>query len=165
MAQLVALLLRGFWCVGDKRSGGQAVANLSSLLRKLRVGRVAVAQVLSMKTRLLIERCVRALERKCEILWGLLDAVEAAHRRPRLAPHARLRDEDDGALVVLPERAVRVNHTGKGILGLCDGERTAEALACCMRERHPGEAGVEAHVHEFLAEMEDLGVLARPRPS
>src|SRR4030095_8608315 len=27
------------------------------------------------------ERCVAAIERKCEILWILLDAVEGAHRR------------------------------------------------------------------------------------
>ncbi|NNL65835.1 MAG: pyrroloquinoline-quinone synthase PqqC, partial [Myxococcales bacterium] len=37
------------------------------------------------------ERCAAALERKCEILWDLLDAVEAAHRRPRLVPHAQVR--------------------------------------------------------------------------
>ena len=37
------------------------------------------------------QRCIAALERKCEILWSLLDAIERAHLAPRLAPHAELR--------------------------------------------------------------------------
>ena len=39
------------------------------------------------------DRCAAALESKCEILWRLLDAIEAAHARPRLSPHAQLRHE------------------------------------------------------------------------
>lgn len=110
------------------------------------------------------DRCVAALERKCEILWRLLDAVEAAGRRPRLAAHARLRpDPADGApTVVLPERAVRLNRSGEAILALCDGQRSAEAIAVALREAHPDADGIETEVHGFLAEMERLGVLVRP---
>lgn len=106
-------------------------------------------------------RCIAALERKCEILWRLLDAVEAAGRRPCVSPHAQLRDdpETDGLLVVLPERAVRVSDSGREILALCDGARSAAAIAEALRERHPGVREIEPDVHAFLAQMERLGVV------
>jgi len=108
------------------------------------------------------ERCVAALERKCEILWSLLDAIEAAQRRPRLSPHAVSREDEErpgGLLAVLPERAVRLNPAGREILELCDGERTAEAVAALLAERHREEPRVEDDVHEFLADMTRLGVV------
>lgn len=116
------------------------------------------------RTRAAQERCVAALERKCEILWSLLDAVEEAHRRPRLSPHAALRDdEEDPArlVIVLPERAVRLNAAGREILALCDGARSADAIARTLAARHPEEPEVYADVHDFLAEMTRLGVVAR----
>ncbi len=108
------------------------------------------------------DRCVAALERKCEILWSLLDAVEAAHRRPRLSPHADLRaDGEPGRwLVVLPERAVRLNESGHEILALCDAERSVEAIVAQLAARHPEVEALEADVHHFVGEMERLGVLA-----
>jgi pyrroloquinoline-quinone synthase len=111
------------------------------------------------------ERCVAALARKCEILWQLLDAVEAAHARPRLAPHAELRRDPAGeaTLAVLPERAVALNATGREILALCDGDRTAAEVASELRRRHGGEAEIESDVHAFLGEMERLGVVRLER--
>jgi pyrroloquinoline-quinone synthase len=111
------------------------------------------------------ERCLHALERKCEILWRLLDAVEAAGRRPRLVSHALLRPDADASkiLVVLPERAVRVNTSGREILDRCDGVRTAEGIAEGLRREHPEVAELENDVHEFLEEMERLGVLESTR--
>jgi len=106
------------------------------------------------------ERCLAALRRKCEILWSLLDAVERATARPRLAEHALLRDEPDGSrMVVLPERAVRVAGSGVEILALCDGRRTGVDVAAAMVERHPGRAGVADDVHDFLEEMDAAGAL------
>jgi pyrroloquinoline-quinone synthase len=106
------------------------------------------------------DRVVAALERKCEILWRLLDAVEAAGRRPRLSRHAALLDEPEGSfLAVLPERAVRVNATGREILGLCTGEASAEAIAAELARRYPATASIEDDVHGFLAEMEQARVL------
>ncbi len=109
------------------------------------------------------ERCVAALERKCEILWALLDAVEAAHARLRPASHAQLRDEcaDGSATLVLPERAVKLDANAREILDLCDGERTSEWVAQELRVRHPGASELEDDVHDFLREMERLGVLER----
>ena len=111
------------------------------------------------------ERCVAAVERKCEILWSLLDAVEAAHRRLRLSPHVLLRDDAEQPgrqIAVLPERGVRVTEAGREILALCDGARTADEIAVELCARHPDEANVYADVHAFLDSMERLGVLERP---
>lgn len=110
------------------------------------------------------ERCARALLRKCEILWQLLDGVEWGARRPRLAVGARLRDDDsDGPLVVLSERAVQLNGTGREILGLADGVRTMCDIAAALRSRHSGPPEVEREAYAFLEEMEQLGVL-EPAP-
>jgi pyrroloquinoline-quinone synthase len=106
------------------------------------------------------DRCAAALERKCEILWRLLDAIEAGHARPRLSPHAQLRDEGGELLVVLPERAVKPSASGREILELCDGERSAVAIAKELRRRHPDVGGLAGDVYEFLASMQRLGVLA-----
>ena len=108
------------------------------------------------------ERCVAAVERKCEILWSLLDAVESAHRRLRLSPHALLRDDDEDSarlLAVLPERAVRIDASGREILALCDGTRSADDVARALAARHPGVAQVFDDVHAFLGEMQRLGVV------
>jgi pyrroloquinoline-quinone synthase len=107
------------------------------------------------------ERCVAALERKCEILWSLLDAIEAAHGRPRLSRHALLRvdEQDAGALVVLPERGVKIGGSGREIVALCDGVRTTRELVAALRERHPEAAGLEEDVYAFVDQMLGLGVL------
>ena len=110
------------------------------------------------------QRCIDALERKCEILWGLLDAVEAAHRCPHLAPHAMLREDKErpgNLLAVLPERGVRINESGREILELCDGVRSSNAIATMLRERHPDIEHLGSEVHEFLDQMETLGVIDR----
>jgi len=106
-------------------------------------------------------RCLAAVERKCEILWRLLDAVDAAGRRPRLAPAAVLRSDpvEGQSLVVLPERAVKLEASAREILELCDGARSADAVAEELHRRHPDEPELEADVHVFLAAMERLGVL------
>ena len=109
------------------------------------------------------ERCIAALTRKCEILWGFLDAVEAANARPRLPSHAQLRPDPEGehTLVVLPERAVRLDANAREILDLCDGERSSQAVAGALRARHVEAEGIEADVHDFLDEMQRIGVLER----
>jgi len=108
------------------------------------------------------ERCVTAVERKCAILWSLLDAVEAAHRWPTLSSHVLLRPDDErpgSQLAVLSERAVRLNPAGAEILALCDGTRSADEVARVLEERHADEARVFEDVHDFLGEMTRLGVV------
>ena len=104
-------------------------------------------------------RCLAALEEKCDILWSLLDAVEAACRRPSLSPHAMVREEEGATMVVLPERAVKLGGSGREILDACDGERSRDAVARLMRDRHPEIDGIVDDVHEFFDAMEKLGVL------
>jgi len=114
------------------------------------------------RTRADQQRCVDAVERKCEILWSLLDAVEAAHRRPRRSRHVLLRadaERPDGQLAVLPERAVRLNAASAEILALCDGEQSADEIARTLAARHPDTPQAFADVHEFLGEMARLGVI------
>ena len=103
------------------------------------------------------QRCVAALERKCEILWSLLDAVEASGRRPRISPHADL--DADRSLAVMPERAVELNATGCEILALCDGTRSVAELGAAVSARHAGDPQVVRDVHDFVDHMRDLGVL------
>ncbi len=113
------------------------------------------------------QRCVEALERKCEILWSLLDAVEQAHRAPRIASHVQLRgdpEQPEKWLAVLPERAVRVNEAGHEILELCDGERSAEALMATLRARHPGVERLSEDVCDFLDNMARIGVVSWSDP-
>jgi pyrroloquinoline-quinone synthase len=114
------------------------------------------------RTRADQDRCLGALERKCEILWSLLDAIEASHRRPVLSPHLVLRDDEERPgqqIAVLPERGVRVNESGREILDLCDGTCSAEAVARTLRERHPETPHLLSDVHEFVEQMTRLGVL------
>jgi coenzyme PQQ biosynthesis protein PqqD len=107
------------------------------------------------------ERCVAALERKCEILWSLLDAIETAHGRPALSRHALLRTDepDTETLVVLPERGVKLGGSGREIVELCDGARTTSEVVAALRARHPGVEGLEEDVYSFVDEMLGLGVL------
>lgn len=107
------------------------------------------------------QRCLAALERKCEILWSLLDAIERACGVPRLVEHAQLREEGAETLLVLPERALRIGGSGAEILALCDGARSGIEVAAALRSRHPGagEGKLEDEVHDFLGELFAQGAL------
>jgi pyrroloquinoline-quinone synthase len=111
------------------------------------------------RTRAEQECCEAALLRKCEILWSLLDEVEAAGLRPRLASHALLRLEDAEPMVVLPERAVKLSGSGPEILSLCDGARSVLEIAETMRARHPDLPRVWDDTHDFVAALRRQGVL------
>jgi pyrroloquinoline-quinone synthase len=109
------------------------------------------------------ERCVAALERKCEILWSFLDAVEWGSARPRLAAGARLRQDREGPLVVAAERAVKLNASGREILECCDGTRTTCEVATALREAHPDVEELEGEVYSFLEEMAAVHVVGFAR--
>jgi coenzyme PQQ biosynthesis protein PqqD len=81
--------------------------------------------------------------------------------RYRVAPHALLREEGGETVVVLPERAVRLNATGREILSLCDGERGAGEIAAELSRRYAGGEGAGEDVRDFLAAMERLGAVER----
>jgi pyrroloquinoline-quinone synthase len=108
------------------------------------------------RTRADQERCAGALLRKCEILWSLLDAVEAAHARPEISPDALARLDDDEPMIVLSERAVKLGGSGREIARLCDGTRTSVQVVDELSARHPDQADLgtlAADVHDFIGEM------------
>ena len=113
-------------------------------------------------------RCIAALERKCEILWSLLDAIERACRRPVLVAHAALRfDEPEGAwMVVLPERAIQLGGSGHAILERCDGSRSGLDVMHELARLEGATSSTDMEVDRFLAAMERAGALrfepARP---
>ena len=110
------------------------------------------------------DRCAAALERKCEILWSLLDAVDAAHARPTLAPNALARFDDPEPMIVLSERAVKLGGGSCEIARLCDGTRSSTEVVETLAARHPGEPGLADDVHEFIAEMVKLSAFELRRP-
>lgn len=105
------------------------------------------------------DRCAAALERKCEILWNLLDAVEDAHRKPRLSPHAIARLDDAEPMLVLSERAVKLGGSGLEIVRLCDGERSSLEIAEALAAKHPEQDHVRTDVHEFFEKLVKLKAL------
>ena len=89
------------------------------------------------------ERCVAALLRKTEILWHLLDCVEAATAagsgrrrvisaasRPQLAAKARLRRDrrTDRLMILYPEKGIELSSTAAEIVRLCTGENTVAEI-------------------------------------
>ena len=107
------------------------------------------------------DQCLGALNRKCEILWNLLDSVETACDCPKRVSHAMLREAKAGrpAVVVLPERAIELSGTGPAILGLCDGIRSGMEIAAIMSGLHPTSPSVEDDTHRFLESMKHLRVV------
>lgn len=84
--------------------------------------------------------------------------------RIALSRHAALKRRPQGDVLVLPERAIQLSGSGPEILALCDGTRTADAIAALLAERYAGEKGIEAEVDRFLAEMTRLGGLEGHAP-
>ena len=62
-------------------------------------------------------------------------------------------------MVVLSERAVKLGGSGREILALCDGTRSAAEIVAELSERHPGESHLVEDVHGFIDEMAGLSVL------
>lgn len=100
------------------------------------------------------DRCARALERKCEILWSLLDAVEWGGGTPALAPGMRLRRDREGWLAVGAERAVQLNDSSRAILELCSEDRSVCEVGAAFAALHSDEPAAAADAYEFLEAME-----------
>lgn len=77
-----------------------------------------------------------------------------------LSRHAALKHRREGAVLVLPERAIRLGGSGGEILQLFDRPRTAGEIVASLRARYPGSDGIEGEVDAFLARMLALGALA-----
>ncbi len=122
------------------------------------------------------QRCLAAFERKCEILWRLLDAVYIARRlerRPRLEKRAWLMklselcrgvaDEQathSPGILLVPEKALQLNQTAFELLERCHGDVTlADVLRELAREHAMDLGGVELDVSSFVGELERRRIL------
>ena len=80
-----------------------------------------------------------------------------------LSRHAALKSRDDGDVLVLPERAIRIGGSGGEILRLCDDGRDAAQIVREMIARYPDTPAseLEAEIERFLGEMLQLGGVVR----
>ena len=76
-----------------------------------------------------------------------------------LSRHAALKIRHHGAVLVLPERALRLEGSGGEILELVDGHRTQGEITQILDDRYPGTEGLAEEVDRFLREMLALGGL------
>ncbi len=79
--------------------------------------------------------------------------------RHALSRHAALKVRDHGSVLVLPERAIRLEGSGGEILALVDGRRTQAEITRILDARYPGTEGLAEEVDRFLNEMRSLGGL------
>jgi len=90
-------------------------------------------------------------------------AVIPPEGRPALVAKARLRyDQVSGGYMLLyPERGLALNPTAAGILKLCDGELTVDAIVERLQRDYAErpEPELRQDVLEFLAEMVRRGLL------
>lgn len=115
------------------------------------------------------ERCLLAFERKCSILWRLLDAVYIARRtsaRPRLenkawlmkvslSPPSDAAGPGEPGLLLVPEKALQLNRTAYQLLSRCDGRSTLGGIVAELaREHGVPEPAVERDVASFIGELE-----------
>ena len=77
--------------------------------------------------------------------------------RYALSRHAALKIRAQGHVLVLPERAIRLEGSGGEILELVDGTRTRDEITAVLDERYPGTDGLAAEVDRFLGEMTAMG--------
>ena len=80
--------------------------------------------------------------------------------QPRLATGARLRYDDvrEEHVLLVPEGAVRLNHTAAEVLELCDGERSLEDIVGALSARYGG-ADLSEDVRGLLAAMTEKGLV------
>ncbi len=89
------------------------------------------------------------------------DKPSRPNHRITLSPHADLKTRQEGDILVLPERAMRLGGSGGEILRLCLEPRTADEIIAQLTERHPDVSDLGSSVSAFLDEMIELGGLVR----
>ena len=78
-----------------------------------------------------------------------------------LSRHAALKRRREGAVLVMPERAIRLGGSGGEILAAFDRPRTANEVVARLEARYPGQTEVGREVEAFVARMRALGALVR----
>ena len=114
------------------------------------------------------EKCAHALIKKTDILWQMLDCIEAAYARapagkPRLSSKARIRvDRRSGrSMLLYPEAGLDLNHTATEIMRMCTGEHTVKDIAERMARLYNKvpSAEIERDVKIFLSTLEHRRLL------
>lgn len=84
----------------------------------------------------------------------MASAPLADNSNPRLARKARLRFDEvrQSAVLLVPERVIKLNATGAAILELCDGVRTLESIVRELEARFQHKE-LRGDVVEFLQDM------------
>ncbi len=83
-------------------------------------------------------------------------------RVPRLAVGCRVRAlPADEVMLLVPEGALRLKGAASEILSLIDGNRSVDAIADILRERHASEDAdrISAEVKQFLEKLHARSVL------
>ena len=81
--------------------------------------------------------------------------------RYALSRHAALKIRSYGHVLVLPERAIRLEGSGGEILELDDGERSRADIEAVLGARYPGTEGLAQEIARFLDEMIAMGGVVR----
>lgn len=68
----------------------------------------------------------------------------APEARPRLARGCRLRESSNAdSVLLMPERALKVNGTALRVLQLCDGQRTLAEILASLASEFPAKSPVQ----------------------
>ena len=71
--------------------------------------------------------------------------------QPRLAPGCRWGTHGEQPVVLVPEGMIRVQGTGRGILELCDGQRTIQEIVAALSKQYNADpAKIAEDVSSFL---------------
>ena len=81
--------------------------------------------------------------------------------RYALSRHAALKIRPHGHVLVLPERAIRLEGSGGEILELVDGQRSRADIEAVLDARYPGTKGLAREIARFLDEMIAMGGVVR----
>jgi len=82
-----------------------------------------------------------------------------------LSRHAALKTRHHGHVLVLPERALRLEGSGGEILELVDGRRSQADITAILGDRYPGTDGLADEIDRFLREMIALGGVVESDPA
>jgi pyrroloquinoline quinone biosynthesis protein D len=82
--------------------------------------------------------------------------------RPKLRPGCRLsQSAQQGAVLLIPEGALRLVGTGQKIVERCDGEHTLDDIVRELKQEYPSAdpARIESEVTGFLARLHEKRVV------
>lgn len=79
------------------------------------------------------------------------------HSRPRLAPGCRLGENNQQRVLLMPERALRLNGPSLEIVARCDGKHTVQQIISELQQIYSKAEPkkVESDILDYLARLND----------